>query len=57
MKFDEPFIKERAGHQEKISNMDYDFFLLLLSFALVTCKHRSRSTHECKFFADDPGKL
>jgi hypothetical protein len=27
MKFDEPFIKERAGHQEKISNMDYDFFL------------------------------
>jgi hypothetical protein len=33
MKFDEPFIKERAGHQEKISNMDYDFFL---SFVICT---------------------
>jgi hypothetical protein len=29
MKFDEHFIKERTGHLEKISNMDYQFFLLI----------------------------
>jgi hypothetical protein len=33
MKFDEHFIKERTGHLENISNMDYEgFFLLSFEF-------------------------
>ena len=57
MKFDERFIKERTGHLEKISNMDYEFVFLLL-FELVNCKHRSRIYARVYFFfADDPGKL
>jgi len=28
MKFDKHFIKERTGHLAKISNMDYDSFVI-----------------------------
>ena len=56
MKFDEHFIKERTGHLEKISNMDYDFFFFChLNWSILNTDQES--THECKFFADDPGKL
>ena len=56
MKFDEHFIKERTGPLEKISNMDYNFFLFChLNWSVVNTDQES--THECNFFADDPGKL
>jgi len=57
MKFDEHFIKERTGHLERISNMDYEvfFFFCHLNWSIVNTDQES--THGCKFFADDPGKL
>ena len=48
MKLDEYFIKERTGHLTKI-NQIWIFFVL--SFELVNCKHRSKSTYECMPFA------
>jgi hypothetical protein len=36
MKCDEHFIKERTGHLEKISNMDYKFFLAHLAKGKVS---------------------
>ena len=49
MKFDEHLIKERTRHLEKISNMDYEFFLLLsLKWSLVNTDQES--SHECNFF-------
>ena len=56
MKFDERFIKERTGHLENISNMDYEvFFFCCLNWSIVNTDQEC--THECIFFADDPGKL
>jgi hypothetical protein len=57
MKFDEHLKKkERTGHLEKISNMDYNiFFFCHLNWSILNTDQES--THECKFFAADPGKL
>jgi hypothetical protein len=56
MKFDEHFKKERTGHLEKISNMDYEFFSFChLNWSVLNTDQES--THECNFFADDPGKF
>ena len=57
MKFDEHFIKERTGHLEK--NIKYGipvfFFFCRLNLSIVSTDQES--THECTFFADDPGKF
>ena len=56
MKFDDHFIKERTGHLEKISSMDYEvFFFCHLNWSIVNTDQQF--THECKSFADTPGKL
>jgi hypothetical protein len=57
MKCDEHFITERTGHLKKKSNMDYEFFPFFchLNWSIVNTDHEF--THECKLFADDPGKL
>jgi hypothetical protein len=48
MKFDEHFIKERCGHLEKISNMDYDFFFSCRSNWTIVNTDQD-SMHECIF--------
>jgi hypothetical protein len=56
MTFDEHFKKERTGHLEKISNMDYDFFFFChLNWSILNTDQES--TDQCKYFADDPEKL
>jgi hypothetical protein len=41
------FKKERTGHLEKISNMDYDFFFFChLNWSILNTDQES--THECK---------
>ena len=60
MKFDEHFIKERTEHLEKISNMDYEFFLFFcrLNWSIVNTDQESTVLHTSViYFADDPGKL
>jgi hypothetical protein len=43
MTFDEHFKKERTGHLEKISNMDYDFFFFChLNWSILTTDQESR---------------
>ena len=57
MNFDEHFIKERTGHLEKnhqIWNTSF-FFFCRLNLSIVSTDQES--THECTFFADDPGKF
>ena len=42
MKFDEHFIKERIGHLERISNMDYEVFLFChLNWSIVSADQES----------------
>jgi hypothetical protein len=52
MKFDEHFIKERTEHLEKISNMDYEFFLFFcrLNGSIVNTDQESTVLHTSVIF-------
>jgi hypothetical protein len=53
------FYERTNWPSRKTSNMDYEFFssffIWILNLSIVNTDQES--THECNFFADDPGKL